>query len=170
MENKTVKYELKSSEVQQVLQKAPLRLIWWGNIIILFIITGSIGLLTLITIPEKKDTKVDIYPAAPGIHQQQLILYTQLGYRDAKRIKTGAPAWLTVYNNPSGNIPLAADSIEVDSIRLYRGASLIAIYAHRIAPGIAPVYYSQYKNSGLLLLVYTEQSVARKMADKLFHL
>lgn len=47
------KYELRSNEVQEVMNKPPHSLITWGNTIILLTIVGGLWLLSLITFPDK---------------------------------------------------------------------------------------------------------------------
>lgn len=47
------KYELRSNEVQEVMDKPPHSLITWGNTIILLTIVGGLWLLSLITFPDK---------------------------------------------------------------------------------------------------------------------
>lgn len=47
------KYELRSNEVQEVMNKPPHSLITWGNTIILLTIVGGLWLFSLITFPDK---------------------------------------------------------------------------------------------------------------------
>ena len=47
------KYELRSNEVQEVMNKPPHSLITWGNTIILLTIVGGLWMLSLITFPDK---------------------------------------------------------------------------------------------------------------------
>ena len=46
-------YELRSNEVQEVMNKPPHSLITWGNTIILLTIVGGLWLFSLITFPDK---------------------------------------------------------------------------------------------------------------------
>lgn len=75
------RYEVRSSEVQQVLQKKPAKLLVWGNVLIIVIMMSVLCLLLTIHIIKEQTVNVKVVG-----NEDSLQLYTPINAAVAKKI------------------------------------------------------------------------------------
>lgn len=75
------RYEVRSSEVQQVLQKKPAKLLVWGNVLIIVIMMSVLCLLFTIHIIKEQTVNVKVVG-----NEDSLQLYTPINAAVAKKI------------------------------------------------------------------------------------
>lgn len=109
------KYELRNSEVQEVMNRPPNALITWGNTIIFLTVIGGLLLLGLLRLPEKVSV-----PFQVSIRNEEMVLST-LG-KVPSTVKKGQSVTLFLESYPAtqyGTIMCSIDSIAQDYTTIF---------------------------------------------------
>jgi hypothetical protein len=101
------KYELRSSEVQEVIKSTPKKIITWGNTIVLIFVIAGILFLNSIAFPKRITIPFELY-----LEKKQCFVKVDSEFFD--QIKVGSNIWLTFESYPVnrfGIIELSIDSL-----------------------------------------------------------